>query len=70
MSANVGTVDRIVRAILGVGLLYLAFFSGVPQFEAAPLRYGAAALGIVMLAVAVTRVCPIYAVLGIRTCRA
>ena len=36
----------------------------------ANLKWIAAVVGIVMLVVAVVRVCPIYSILGIRTCRA
>ncbi|MAQ81947.1 YgaP family membrane protein [Psychromarinibacter halotolerans] len=70
MNVNVGTLDRIIRAVLGVVLLWLAFFSGVPAMEAGALKWIAAVVGIVMLVVAVVRVCPIYSILGIRTCRA
>ncbi|WP_227270400.1 YgaP family membrane protein [Roseobacter weihaiensis] len=69
MSTNVGTLDRVLRAALGLGLLYLAFLSGLPAFEGAMLKYGAALVGVVMLVVAATRVCPIYAILGFKTCR-
>jgi len=68
MSVNVGTVDRIFRALLGVVLLYLAFGSGMAIFDAAWAKYLAAAVGVVMLVVAAVRVCPVYTVLGIRTC--
>ena len=70
MAANVGTVDRILRAALGVALLCLAFASGLAAFDAPLLKYGAAALGLAMQIVAATRVCPIYSILGLRTCRA
>ena len=33
MTVNVGTIDRIARALLGLVLLYLAFLSGLPLFE-------------------------------------
>lgn len=69
MSVNVGTIDRILRAALGAGLLFLAFFSGLPAFEAALVKYGAAAVGLIMLIVAVTRMCPVYSLLGLSTCR-
>lgn len=69
MSINVGTVDRIFRAVLGLALLYLAFLSGLPLFEGPLFKYGAAVVGLVMLVVAATRVCPIYSVLGVKTCR-
>lgn len=69
MSVNVGTVDRILRAVLGIVLLYLAFASGLPLFEGALAKYGAAVVGVVMLAVAAIRICPVYTLLGLRTCR-
>ena len=70
MTSNVGTIDRILRAALGAGLLYLAFLSGFPAFDGAILKYGAAVIGAVMLVVAATHVCPIYSIFGFKTCRA
>lgn len=70
MTANVGTIDRILRAALGVVLLYLAFFSGLPLFDAVLIQIVAAVIGIVMLATATMRSCPLYAMLGINTCKA
>ena len=70
MTINVGTVDRILRAALGAGLLYLAFFSGAEVFEAPLAKYASAAIGVVMLAVAAIRICPIYSIFGIRACGA
>lgn len=69
MTINVGTIDRILRAALGVVLLYLAFFSGLPAFDAGILKYGATIVGLVMLGVAAVRMCPIYSIFGIKTCR-
>jgi hypothetical protein len=68
MVANVGSLDRVIRAAIGAALIVFAFFSGLPLFDAALWRFGAAAAGVVLLIVALVRVCPIYAVLGIRTC--
>lgn len=70
MTINVGTIDRILRAALGAVLLYLAFWSGLPAFDAGTLKYGAALVGVVMLVVAAVRMCPIYSIFGIKTCRA
>ncbi|MGJ8604721.1 MAG: YgaP family membrane protein [Marivita sp.] len=69
MTVNVGTIDRVLRAVLGVVLLYLAFASGLPLFDGAVFKYGAAIVGVVMLVVAAVRVCPLYAIIGIKTCR-
>ena len=69
MTVNVGSIDRILRAALGIVLLYLAFFSGLPLFAGGAVKYGAALIALVMLVVALVRICPIYSLLGIRTCR-
>ena len=59
MSANVGTLDRILRIALGLGLLSLVFVG--PQ-----TLWGL--LGIIPLATALFGYCPAYSLLGIRTC--
>lgn len=69
MTVNVGSIDRIVRALLGFVLLYLAFASGLALFDGALFKYGAALVGLVMIVVAATRVCPIYSIFGVKTCR-
>lgn len=69
MTTNVGTADRIFRAVLGALLLYLAFFSGLPFFAAPLFQYGAAAIGVVMLATSTVKICPIYSILGLKTCK-
>lgn len=69
MTKNVGTIDRIARAALGVVLLYLAFMSGLPLFDGAAFKYIAAAIGVVMLVVSATRICPIYSIFGIKSCK-
>lgn len=68
MTANVGTIDRLFRAALGLVLLYLAFFSGMGPFQAGALKYIAAIAGVVMLATAGMKFCPLYRIFGIKTC--
>ncbi len=74
MIANVGTVDRVLRLAVGVALISVALFSGGGMFGAAMLGMGAwkiwvFAVGAVMIATAVLRFCPLYTLLGIRTCQ-
>ena len=69
MTTNVGTIARILRAALGVVLLYLAFFSGLPLFAAPLFKYGAAVIGVVMLATSTLKLCPLYSIFGIKTCK-
>ncbi|UWQ17926.1 DUF2892 domain-containing protein [Jannaschia sp. M317] len=69
MSPNVGTIDRTLRAALGAVLLYLAFLSGLSLFATPLFQYGAAAIGLVMLATSAFKFCPLYSVLGLKTCK-
>ena len=69
MTVNVGTVDRVIRALIGIVLLAVAF-GGVLDAMTTPYpKYVAIAIGVVMLATATMRMCPIYRIFGIRTCR-
>lgn len=62
MTRNVGTLDRILRLILGV--VVLGLYGALDP----PLKYFTL-LGLVPLATALSGFCPLYAVLGISTCR-
>lgn len=61
METNVGTIDRVLRAILGLGLLSLILLVDTD------LRW-IGLVGLVPLFTAVTSWCPGYAMLGIKTC--
>lgn len=69
MTTNVGTIDRLLRAALGVVLLYLALFSGLAAFSGPVIKYGAIIVGIVMLATSTLKFCPLYTLLGLKTCK-
>lgn len=69
MTTNVGNIDRILRAAFGALLLILAFASGLPLFDGVVIKYAAALIGIVLIATALIRVCPLYSIFGIKTCR-
>ncbi|MBC5784902.1 DUF2892 domain-containing protein [Ramlibacter sp. USB13] len=57
--ANVGTVDRAVRVLVGVVLLLLVAFQVIGLWGL---------VGIVPLATGLLGYCPLYRVLGINTC--
>lgn len=61
MQRNEGTIDRVLRTIVGLGILSLVFVG--PQ-----TAWGW--LGLVPLATGLLGVCPAYSLLGIRTCPA
>ena len=59
MKANEGTVDRVLRVIVGAGVLSLAFIG--PH---TPWGY----IGVVPLLTGLVGVCPLYSLLGVNTC--
>ncbi|MCR4377459.1 MAG: DUF2892 domain-containing protein [Rhodospirillales bacterium] len=61
MKHNVGTADRLVRFLLGMGLFSLFFILE------GDLRY-LSLLGFVGLGTALMGWCPLYAIFGIRSC--
>ncbi len=61
MKANVGTIDRVIRAVLGVALLSLIFV-----LEGSARWWGL--VGLVPLGTAVLGWCPAYLPFGWNTC--
>jgi len=61
MSANVGSVDRGIRLVLGLALLSLVF---IVKTDARWLGL----IGVVPLFTALFRFCPLYTMLGMNTC--
>jgi len=60
---NVGTIDRIVRIIVGI-----AFLAGVAlNMVAAPLSWLVALIGIIALVTGIIGTCPSYSLMGIST---
>ncbi len=59
LSKNVGSIDRILRIVVGLGLISLVFVG--PQ---TPWGW----IGVVPLLTAAISFCPLYTLLGIRTC--
>jgi hypothetical protein len=64
LTQNVGTLDRIARLGLGA-VLGVLFIAGI---VAAPLSYLVGLLSVIMLATGALGFCPIYALVGVRTC--
>lgn len=60
MKANVGSIDRAVRILAGLGLISLVFVG--PQ---TPWGW----IGVVPLVTALLGWCPAYTILGIKTCK-
>lgn len=60
MTENIGTVDRILRLVVGIALLTMLYWG-----EGGVRWVGL--IGLVPLGTAVFRWCPLYTALGIRT---
>ncbi|WP_297425336.1 DUF2892 domain-containing protein [Clostridium sp.] len=60
---NVGSIDRVIRFILGFGLLSLLLFSD------GNLKY-LGLIGLVPILTATVNFCPLYSIFGIKTCKA
>jgi hypothetical protein len=65
MSVNMGSIDRLLRVILGLALLAFAAF-GPADIAWKWVGY----IGVVPLLTAAIGWCPAYTLLGIRTCKA
>ena len=69
MSANVGTADRIIRAILGIVLIIAPLLNMPTIWSNAYYAYGSMTLGVILIATALFRFCPLYRLVGLSTCR-
>ncbi|WP_040727767.1 DUF2892 domain-containing protein [Thiomicrorhabdus sp. Kp2] len=56
---NVGTIDRLIRIIIGIALIALAYTEVVGAWGY---------IGIIPLATGLLRWCPLYTLLGVQTC--
>ena len=64
MTCNVGGVERAIRILIGIGLLLWAFLA----LDGAA-RWVVGAIALVPLGTGIVKFCPLWAVLGINTCR-
>ncbi|AHL34459.1 membrane protein [Pseudomonas brassicacearum] len=60
MNANIGTIDRSLRIIIGLVLIALSLTGVIGLWGW---------IGVVPLATGIFRFCPAYRLLGIRTCK-
>ncbi|MGE0584768.1 MAG: DUF2892 domain-containing protein [Flavobacteriaceae bacterium] len=65
MTRNVGSIDRVIRIVLGIVLIAFAV-AGPAEISWKWIGW----IGVVPLLTAIVGWCPIYSILGIRTCPA
>jgi hypothetical protein len=66
MNKNVGTIDRVLRVIVGLVLIAYAIPLGMPQTGWNWVGW----IGVVPILTAFVGVCPLYSLLGMSTCAA
>ncbi len=61
MKKNVGTIDRVIRILLGAALIAFALIG-----ESATAKFGW--IGVIPLLTAFVGFCPLYTLLGVNSC--
>ncbi len=67
MKRNVGSIDSIVRLIVGGALLYIGFFDN-PVISAGISKILVGIFGLIVFVSALVRNCPLYYLIGLNTC--
>jgi hypothetical protein len=67
--ANVGSIDRIIRIVLGALLVIAPFVTGWAIWASAIALWASVVVGVVLIATALFSFCPIYAALGLSSKR-
>lgn len=69
MTANLGTIDRAIRAIIGA-VLILSPLLNIPQiWPSGVFALASIGIGVVLIFTALVRFCPLYRVIGISSCK-
>jgi hypothetical protein len=66
MSTNVGTIDRVVRVVIGLVLIAFALSLGFPNTGWNWIGW----IGVIPIITAILGICPLYSLLGISSCPA
>jgi hypothetical protein len=64
MTTNVGTIDRAVRIVIGLALLWYALMAPATGYN------WIGWIGVIPIITALVGVCPLYSILGVSTCPA
>jgi predicted membrane-bound dolichyl-phosphate-mannose-protein mannosyltransferase len=67
MTTNMGKTDRILRVAIAALLAYVAFGTGL--LGAGVLQWLAIAVAAIFTLTAIVGNCPLYSIVGIRTCK-
>jgi hypothetical protein len=67
MTANVGTVDRIARLLIGTALIVAPLLNFMGIGASMATAYTIMGIGAILALTAIFSVCPLYSVLGLST---
>lgn len=66
---NLGNTDRIVRLVIGLLLIVAPYLFGQLFSGSEALLWATRIIGGVLILTAFSRCCPLYRLLGVRTCK-
>ncbi len=69
MVKNIGSADRIIRLIVGLVLIGLPLLSSMTIFDSSTMKIASVVIGAILAGTALFRFCPLYRILGLRTCK-
>ena len=68
-TANVGSIDRIVRIIVGALMIAAPYLISSSLWASPLARWGIPLVGLVLVLTALVRFCPLYRLIGASTCK-
>jgi len=69
MTANVGTVDRIIRLVIGLALILAPFVTNWALVQSTTGTILSVVVGLILAGTSMMKFCPLYRILGLRTCK-
>ena len=69
MTANLGTIDRILRLAIGILLVLAPFVGQISLLQSGGVTALSVIVGLVLIATSALKFCPLYRIFGIRTCK-
>lgn len=65
MPINLGKADRLIRLVLGAVLIAV----GLAVFQSGTATVVAVVIGVILIATSAVKFCPLYRLIGVRTCK-
>lgn len=69
MNRNIGTADRMIRIVVGLALILAPMMTALAIYGSGTMRIASIVVGAVLVVTALVRFCPLYRVIGVKTCK-